>query len=233
MNEIEHVIMVDMDSLFDTRLTTLLDIDKNSIALLENGVWHNRYIDRWDHIDNELYKERYHNRTTDVLRRSAPTPMLDHITKLTFNITASNLSSPNTHYTSLIINTWPYDVRAEDKEEIAKTFKTATLTSGTVKLISIPIHEMGVSFFKQHNIEMLFYYDAVELLNVLGDDENIKTSPLVGTGLFAPDIIKNPDGYAHDKREKVFKEMEKFISPVITLQFIPVAFFSIRLIIKK
>ena len=109
----DHNLLLDLDALYDTRLGTLLRLNKEAVLKVVRNGYHVREIDDFETLSeglvtNAVFKEAYAKRDLDTLKASIitgiPAVLMTHIETLRERIERN----VNVTRVSITVNTWPY-----------------------------------------------------------------------------------------------------------------------------
>lgn len=109
-----HRIVVDLDSILDTRLATISQIDPEIAAELFNSeAYYTRASDEFSRItdgriDDQEFFSRYENRNHETLKLARPTMALDMLISLVAKMRKNAEYSPLVRGFTVEVNTWPY-----------------------------------------------------------------------------------------------------------------------------
>ena len=117
--------LVDIDTLFDTRIGWMKVIRPEALDKLELDAYRKRHTDIWaDVIGVEGWKEEFAKRDKRALHLSDPTEfLLGMKNQVLVDLTTRVMSSPIDHPT-ITINLWPYtDLTAEETDLFLSNFR--------------------------------------------------------------------------------------------------------------
>ena len=223
----ETVILVDIDSLYDTRLSTLLKIDSNVARnIIKKDLYNGRLIDEFDYITKKIFRFYYDLRGIETLKNSLLTKITDvivaYLGHLKINLHEVNETKPIT----IVINTYPYKL-GKSKEYIKSNISKLLNFSG----ITVDITYDNLMSYEPFVLETKFnaiimydglhwlyeYYSKYEDLN-----HNAPRLKLICPALLdKPIVLKKKEDYV-----KLFEDIAESFKTFIDLDFINVDFFN-------
>ncbi len=168
-------IMVELDALLDTRQGTLLSYYPESINdIMEGGkesAYYNRITDDMGkldpRIDSVLFKEYYRHRSSDVLRLSIRTNMVDYLRSYVNSLVKASISSPVVDGYEVHVNVYPYRLTEEETRLIGMAISNFILPPTKVSVINVPLSNMSTTELKGR-YDMVILYNFVEWLRQIG-----------------------------------------------------------------
>lgn len=116
-------ILVELDALLDTRLGAMNRFSPQlSCRVVEDPGYYSRVIDDFEKYGQgttSMWRNVYDQRDVDVLERSRPTLILPWLAEHIRTVHAGSLDNPVYKGCAVAINTWPYVLPEEDRQEIA------------------------------------------------------------------------------------------------------------------
>lgn len=223
-------VYVDLDSLLDTRLGTLNRIDPEiGIKYLTNPDYYTRDEDKFEGVDDEVFREMYNKRDKETLSVSSATQFCLELGRIVIDLVTESHVSPTRGEVSVTVNTYPYILNKEEKEAIKACVMFYTKETVDVDVIYKPLEELDGTFFKQDYvaIAMYHYIDWIELHLA-----KIAMDPLFDINFIAPQIffIDKPTDEEDLKEmgdsETAFNAMELLMRGCFNLNLIPIEYFS-------
>lgn len=237
-----EVIYVELDVLLDTRLGTIARLDEEAASqLLLTGGYHEREVDTFAGIDMDAYRDLYKNRDSDTLAKSTVTDACAMIGKVVQEIAAKATVHPLLKGAKVVVNTYPYNLTAEEQVELGKVIETWIRPRKSeelnpesyqpIKLVSISPEELTPAYCEAENFAMMwvYEYDPWMSLHVKGF-EHVRLNDVA---MIAPAIYfgqKPTDQEMDDLRKHAahpFHAVEILTRAFINLQLIPVTHFSV------
>lgn len=222
-------IMIELDVLFDTRLSVLAAMGDDAIQAAYNNHYHERPIDMFPTIDNEQFKQIYETRTKAILKHTMITPIAEMVKEFSVKTLKHIASTPFHYKPKCIINIYPYDLSEKEVNVIISTMVHFTNKLCDIEVVNMTPEEVTPSFVKEHIAILVLYeyYKWLELHSVNGLFKK-KTCPEVT--LFGPRIYFKPKENTNEAGDP-FDAMEEVMGPLIGLKLIPIENFSA--VIKK
>lgn len=222
-------IMIELDTLFDTRLSVLAHMGDEAIKSAYNNHYHERPIDMFPNVDNEQFKQIYENRTKAILKHTMITPIADMVKEFAVKTLKHIATTPFHYKPKCIINIYPYKLSENEINVIISTMVHITNKLCDIEVVDMSPEQITPSFVKQHIaiLVMYEYYKWLELHSVNGLFKK-KTCPEVT--LLGPRIYFKPKENTNSDADP-FAAMEEVMGPLIGLRLIPIDNFSA--IIKK
>ncbi len=222
-DEKDSVILVDLDSLFDTRFATLCKYDFDLVTkLIETKSYHLRVCDSFDKLKYEDFRKLYEKRDKKLLSESLPTTMHLFIESLILRAKKTIIDNPIHFIPKLDINIYPYDLLEEEKEVI----KTNALISFgcDVKIVNYSYEDLKPSVLS-NKYDVFITYDYSEWLETHSKNELFKKERCPGVTFYVPLVILNEVDKSIPK--DIFEEIQNMAAPIISLRFLPVGYFSV------
>lgn len=222
-------ISVELDCLLDTRIGTVALIDQAlATEVLKNG-YHDRIEDKFEGVDQKLYKELYANRNTDTLKVSTITtflPLLRHLCDL---IQEESISRPYHSGPEVDVNIYPYYMTDDLADAIGSAIMQWLGPLTPVNVVRVEPKDMTPQFCKEYSL--LVMYDPTEWVNLHLD--GIVKKPLRDVSLYIPQILRNNTLTDEELKATVeefmdpFAALDLFLKPIIDLTQLDAKFFSI------
>jgi len=217
-------ILVDLDTLFDTRLPILYAIDKDSVLpMLEDGTYYTRDIDEIGDIAYDVFKGYYKNRDKRVLLISQPTPMVGLVSEYIMKSSQQKLVTGDAGPITLYINTYPYDLEDGEIDSI-KDDLSGIAPDVNIVMTSKSIEELQ-PVWVESNLGAVIKYDGIEWLDYHIADGSLTKTPILDTVLLCPYLSysRNDD---KDKKE-IYDVILESMNTLIGLSFIKMEFYCI------
>lgn len=217
------VILVDLDSLFDTRLGAIGLYDSNLLkTILEKNDHHLRTYESYGTLKYEEFNKLYEKRDKKVLNVSLPTMMHIFLDYTITEIKKTVIDNPVHSIPKLHINTFPYELVPEEinniKEAAMETFQC----------------EIDVIYLKNEEItpsllagvyDIFIAYSYYEWLEEHSKSELFKKQRCPEVTMFVPQISFS-DSSVNIPNE-FYDEMENMAAPIISLKYLPITYFSL------
>ena len=161
----EHVIMIDVDAMIDTRLGT---IDKLYGSEVTASLLTQRYLTRPTDefhllnpaINTEEYRKAFEKRDVECVGRGMPTNLMsDFGAMLDAHLDEILGQNPENKRIKIELNVAPYDFNNEEKQDLADCFREWTGTPFDINVIDIPVEQMTMSLIASRKWSAIFTYD--------------------------------------------------------------------------
>lgn len=225
-------LLVDLDSLFDTRLAILDLLD----PLLAAHALKNGYLDREDNnfefCPLALFNELYAKRDNEVLGRSMMTQVKTIVIDFIKDANTRYKSTKTQAYPSVYINVWPYKISEDAAGELLQPFHKAVGGKVHIHLINMPPKDITPEVCKERFSHMIMY-DFMEWLMLMGATGALQRNPMNEVTLIAPRLY--PSGKPADDENQSRNEVEPyacaelFFAPYVKLELYIAKLFSASL----
>lgn len=223
-------ILVSLDSLIDTRLGTILDMDPKAFARVVNKFYYERVIDEFNGIDQEEFKRRYAKRDVNTLKKS----IITNVTLLLQSLIKSAANEvlragPQTRMI-IVLNTHPYELTSEERDEMIAAMQTIIGDSCEFECVRIPLEFLTPEIVKSQFSVMVLYEFADWMQMHASAFEHIRMRNVV---IYAPMLLqKKPTVQEmrefNEKGLDLFESARIAASPAFQLQFLTTDVFSLR-----
>jgi hypothetical protein len=227
MVNIKTGIYVDLDSLMDTRLSTLSSIDKQlAYELLSNGSYIDRLYDEFGYINHHLFKEFYDRRNKITLLRSFPTKIVELIATELILMESKQIEANEIPLLTLTVNTYPYTLTDKEMKSFTHALKLHTLNKKLqVAYINIPPTSLTLDFISIH-FSVVIMYDYSRWIDY---HLSIKSGNAVDTILYVPGVLGNAVKIKKIKDiEDMFDAYSELFGAFINIKHIPVESYCIQ-----
>ncbi len=216
-------ILVDIDSLLDTRLALAMFLDEKSVSeYVKSKKYYNRVKDNYGDISYDIFKPLYKLRNKKILEFAIPTLLIDLIKKHYGDI-VTDIKNIENNKVTIFLNIYPYDFNITE-QDIIKKIISDKIPSVNIKIVSMSLLELQPLWIKE-NISTVFMYDTLEWLELHTAITNLINTPLLDTLFIAPAIVT---GNLTTKKinKELFHNIIATSSLVVDLNFIDVKYFS-------
>ncbi len=128
--------LVELDSILDTRLGVLLDIAPEKVPPLLADAYHGRLWDVFPGVDLLTYQRRYTGRDASILKNTWSTPMADLMADFVMKTLQQTLRTPFHKVPKIEINAYPYQLSDADATTIISAVVAKTNQQCDVSLVS-------------------------------------------------------------------------------------------------
>lgn len=233
----DAVLLVDLDCVLDTRLSTILYLtDLNKVGECLSHGYTTRPLDLYKGIDINLYKETYANRGTNkaILLEGLKTPIVNLINDYVIEISVKCYHSNDLLKPSIIINTYPYILTEDENKVLLDVFITLTGLKADIELIHKSNEELTPMYIKD-KIALFIKYDFKDWLETHAANGNFKKVicpevVMYGPAIFYDRLPNETEIKAYqDANTNFFKNLEDIVKPLINLKLLDIENFSIDL----
>lgn len=189
-------ILVDMDSLLDTRLGTFHTIDPAvAVGLEANPNYRSRVADDWNLLVGsdiaKKFAKKYQGRNNDVLKSSVMTALIFFLHSLYGELAKALLTTPVGEEMVLTINTHPYVLSSVEREELTNTLHEYISPFVDVQYIDIPMTGLSPSYLHdKYSAVVMYDFDSWLNYHYAG----LQARPIPRLTLYVPALFaKTPD----------------------------------------
>jgi len=232
MLNVKSGVYVDLDSLMDTRFSTLSAIDKDMLyKIIDDDSYYHRVHDEFDYINNIMFKELYSKRNKMTLLRSKPTKILELIATEIIILESKQIEANEIPLLTVTVNTYPYTLKEEEMKMFTIVIKKLCLNNKIeVAYINIPPKLLTLSFIGI-NFSVVIMYEYSEWLDY---QISMKSGSAESTVLYVPSLMGNAVKIKKDKDlEDMFNAYSELFGAYVSLRHIPVESYSIQSQRKK
>lgn len=220
-------IYTDLDSILDTRLATIFNVDKNIYKDIVNGIdnlekYLSRKIDSFGVLNNMIFKAIYSKRNKNTIA----TPLPNGIPMLIHSYIASILET-SSKIPKIYLNVYPYALNDSEKKILSKNIGAIYKGMVDVEILDKPTKDISVKFIHE-NIGMMIMYNGLKWIEYNMSNKSLLSLNLPDVTMIVPKILEN-NIFIRDQIDNVFKDQEKTLQPFIQVVFITVRAFSLRI----
>lgn len=231
----ENVILIDLDTIIDTRLGTLAKLDPAAASdIFSSPMFRTRLSDEFSLIDSRInhqaYLKAYLERDVETLGLGMPTALLGEFSMILESLLDEIIGpNPEDKVVRVEINTYPYVLSAEECDDICACFREWTGTVFDIKTVHIPVSDMSMSLLVMRKIACIFTYDFDRfqyfafVKNVTKNDKGIpQVSLMVPRLAVSLDTLKQSSEEILPNGDKLdpFEFLRLHYGPLIGIQFI-------------
>lgn len=222
VEKIERSIMVDLDSILDTRLSLLFKLNKNALpGIIVEGYKH-RVLNQFKDIDKGEWDKEWSNRGVELLGNALATNIPKLIGLYTGLSGLVDVKTPVESAKSIIINTHPYELTSDICRMIAGGFLASMGTEVTVEFTHKEPKDIGPSWMYD-NISVYICYNGLDYLRYHIESKVFLDEYCPSTILVCPAILE--DLPQSETPASIFHQLTEMMSMFIALEFIPVEHF--------
>ena len=214
-------IFVDLDSLLDTRLGTLVKADSNYLQrTITEEAYYTRTTHHYGDYDAKSFKALYANRDVETLSLSGATMLCKLLARFVLDLVADDQDNPAREPVSITVNTYPYQLSNEELEAISNCVVYYAGELARVELVYMSNKELTPSFLKK-DYNLVILYEYAEWLET--QSVNFAKLQLPKVTLLIPkvsfldldesELAKLPNG-----KEQPYDELELILRPLLDVQ---------------
>jgi len=219
-------ILVDIDSLMDTRLPTLYALHKQTaIDVTSDESYHKRIRDTFGVIPHTVFNRFYSDRNKNILKLATPTPMIELLREYCTTATESIVSETAGTIPTLYINTYPYEFNREEARNLVELFFKILCTNPmNIELLYLNNEELTPQFVSTH-MSTHVKYDMLVWLEYHNAIGALAKHPLTETTCVAP-LIANGRKSSKDLTQEDFDNVRAMFGPMTNLVLLQSRIFS-------
>lgn len=154
-------ILVELDALLDTRLATIARIHSESaVQLLTDERYYDRVIDDFEPmvgVTKTAFRSAYKDRDVELLSQSRPTNIPMILNDLIKRMERESTTTPFVESLEVHVNIWPYELTAEERDEMALAVMAYAGIQTLVYVVSLRPEALTPAFIKQRYSGMILY----------------------------------------------------------------------------
>lgn len=232
---VEKSIYIDIDALYDTRLSSLEIIHPELANQTLRSGYFKRAQDAFEMVPKAKFREVYESRNNEVLTLAVATYAFEMIRSITINLVAEASHSPFETVNKLYLNLYPYKIPKEAIKEIIEPLRLVTGGMLPIEVLYLKDEEICPRWAK-HHLSVMIRYDWeqwLEVHNKSGRSEGLMSPEL---GLLVPRLwlgeipsiedqleIKKVSGLDH------FRLLEKEVRLIYDLVFMDIGHYCARI----
>lgn len=226
-SEEEWALMVDIDSLFDTRLATILGINKIALKDVMLNGYFTRELETFYGVDTAEYFTAYKKRNKLTLQNSMITKIIRMVIGFNYIVSSSTDSNPGKHVSTLILNTYPYRLLNDEVKLIISGIIEYTGDSMSVTVVHMK-HDSVTPNWLKANVSTVIMYNYRDWLDVHTRIGTFERQQCPEVTLIAPKLIYTDISDEIDN-DAFFSGLQAYMSLLIKLELLPVAEFCINI----
>lgn len=215
-------IYIEMDGLFDTRITMLSSINEDiAVKVYERG-YHFRTKDTFDLIPYDVFNAYYKTRNKNILLYSLPTFIFKVIDTVTLEF-YSDLKNKEVDIQTLYINTYPYNFNQEELDKFEDTFYNY-ISNVKIEFIHYSDVDLTPKVMDTLNINNIIKYNGIDWLEQHNRLMNIIENPMINKNLYVPALINFKTGSKITK--EIFTSISKSLGIFINVHFTDIVYWN-------
>lgn len=217
--------LVDIDTLLDTRASTLLKIDPKGFEDVLKLGYHSRLSDTFLPIGQERFRQAYLNRDASLLKGSIGTPAIRLVQRFVKQTITAAMTSPYVRRPRVDINVHPYVLTEEQGNQLVEAIGTRLDGYSDVRVVNYNIQQLTPALVKRDYVQLMLYHWVDWLVEPTHKDE-LASGILRPIALIGPALLKDEQAVETLRAENPFAIAEAYYSAVIKLKLMPASMFS-------
>lgn len=237
----DQKLYVELDALLDTRLGTVSRLSEDAaIELLTNA----RYADRMsddmgrltDLITTDDYQAAYRQRDVDTLVVSRPTALSFMLAKIVSDLEQQMVAAnPKVEAIEIDVNVYPYQLTAQENDDIAASIMARCATAAVVRTIYVPPRELTMEMIKVNEWVALIMYNFTDWAAEVIDRLEKYNVHLPSVTCFIPLMLISEDNLPTEEemtapngqKTDPFEALKGFLAEVIAIEYMPAWMYTI------
>lgn len=223
-------ILVDLDSLLDTRLPLAFIYDRENFTkewMDSKGLKYvNRISDTFGNISADIFRQLYNKRTKHVLKYAEPTEIIGMLNEQFEEYAADPKTMQLEEPPYVIINIYPYELTMEEQYNLAKYLEQLMPTI-EFEFIYKSIPKLTPNYVLDNHIGILVMYDILLWLEYNVSHYDLYQSHLLNVNCLGPNLVIPRDG-VNKLTKEVLDSQARDYQIVTNLQLALPRIFSIR-----
>lgn len=224
-------VYVSLDTLLDTRIATLDQLDPVSAKLIGEARYHTRTIDVFDRngsaIKQTAYEEAYNNRQYETLAHATMTWLPRYLLTLVSKLTMKQGMPLLSEQINISVDMYPYNLSESVQESLMAAMETYTNGAAKIDLVYYLPEDLSVSMIK-HSYDICFMYDFDGWLGL--HKEEFARTQIPEVRFVVPRLyLKDSPAPLRDKLSKeeyVWEQMSLLLMGLVGVVFMDVRLFS-------
>lgn len=216
LDKLNENILIDLDSLIDTRLPVVYALHSETAAdLVQSGMYHKRIKDVFGNIPYRIFRRYYDDRTKDILRLATPTPMVDLLKSYCIEAYESHVTQGIDMIPTLYVNTYPYVLNETEEDNLLKLFYNLIDVRVNIVLIHLDRDKLTPEYIDKHVVTVIMY-DMVDWLEYHSAKGNLAKYPLLKGSCVGP-LLANGDKPSSELTQDDFEQLRATFGPLCNL----------------
>lgn len=187
-NEIPDSILVDLDSIFDTRFPIALGINNvEAKKCIDNNSYFNRRFESFGLIPQEVFKAHYDLRNKGTLFYSSRTGILKLVKHHLIELVNMRVVTGSKSDLKVYLNIFPYDLNLTESLMMS-THVRDFLGGIDIEIINKDLKDITPNWLNK-NVGTLFLYEGLRWFNIHMTNGNLTSCPLIDRTLYFPKLI--------------------------------------------
>jgi len=221
----EAGILVDLDSLLDTRLPVVYALhEPTAIKIVKSGYYNKRVKDVFGNIPYSVFRDYYALRNKNILKLATPTPMIELIKEYCIEANTTMLVDNLGAIPKLTVNTYPYELEESEEDALLKLFYSELPAHMDVDIVHKNMDELSPKYVMSV-CSTYINYDMLLWLEYHTGVGNITDGSLLGVSCISP-MLANGDKPTKELKQDDFDSLRAMFGPFTTLIMMQVRLFS-------
>lgn len=228
-------VLVELDTLLDTRLGTLSRLDQKAARDALKGDYRQRRVDDFEKISkgritNDDFWESYRRRDKETLARSRVTGIPLLLFDLSREVEGQKVATPFVEKFQIDLNVYPYEFEDWEQRELKALVRSYVAFETSVNIVSYPIEEITPIRIKENWGGVILYeFDRWFTQHV----ESLNENPIPRCLMFVPALLvrepENESDLIVEEAENLtpFNVLEMSMVEYLALEMLKVEEFSI------
>jgi len=218
-------LLIDLDSLFDTRLGLMAILDDKEVLEKNYGEgYFARERDVFSGIDEKDWYRLYGSRDKKVLKNAQITPMIGFIREFIYETLAGNVNTPQLLKPFVHVNTWPYQLLEQEQAMILQGLIAHVGTKADIQIVHLD-PKLLTPVYVNTNYSMLVMYEYEKWLAAHFSNSEAITKTCPDVGLIGPRVLREGSSVV-TKVDDVFSITEQRMEVFVKLKHLPIEMFS-------
>ena len=225
-------VYIDLDTIFDTRLTVLKAISPEVYNLmLKTDYYDLRLFDEFDFINNKVFNTFYKQRDNEILKRSFITKAVELLALELDILVSKKVEAGVTSPTFIDLNIYPYTLTEVDKKRLINAIGIYCLFDEVkVNFVNISPFDLSMSYISGRYGVMIMYHGS----KWLDYQMSIKKLSCSDIKLYVPALLDKPVIFKKkEDLENVFNSRDTILNPFINITSLPMGYFNVKEIFRK
>lgn len=215
-------ILIDIDTLFDTRAGLACLLDSKNTEVIKSGEYRRRLRDNIGNISSQIFHTFYRDRNKHLLELAIPTPILKDLVYEDYKELMGLPYEMNTGRIPIYINIYPYDLNKNEMKRIL--YIVSSVCNGAdIKFINLNYEELSPQWVSE-NLKRMYMYSGLYWFDYQCTTRRILEYPLIDVMLVVPTII-DANVSVHSLNKNTFIAIKKDLEKLIDLYFIDTIYF--------
>lgn len=224
----EHIlhksILVDIDALFDTRLSLLYFLNEDiAVKMIEDASYVSRKKDNFNEISFDIFNTLYRNRNKGILIHALPTPIFNIVREHYGDIVTDIKQAGSADDLYIYINMHPYELNHTEQSLLTQGINNI-IPNANIKYVVMDNEELSPEWISEH-LDIVIKYDVMDWIEYNTSNTKLINKPLVNVHFIAPALVPG-NIKTTDINIELFNNVIATANMVVNLSLIDVIHFS-------